>query len=1378
MRKSLIICLFVLLVLLAGIGGAGRQRLLASESLPAATTEATAVSADYLLVLAMQPDGRSPDEQYSLAFALVSDRLAVYRQDGRLADFMPLPEMGAVLLQAPDRGVVEELRGTAVVSSVLPATAANQQRVAEYQQVMHQEIARVAVMAETAVGPESTAPSHISTLDDLTNLTVYLNDTYLYGYVDTPNIPITLTLKTGSTVKSQVNAMANSSGYFSAYFTAVIQGNNTIEVDLPGQPTEAIPVMPLTLQIDKATNVVSGSGPANQQMNIRVWSWTRRSSYYAYPMSNGSGNFSADFTPQIDIFLGDYVDLWASDANGYQFRINRRYVPGFMANTLSKYINGYAERGANVQIILKDSSNNIKSTLPATVNDDGYFFVYLPPAVEMVIGDRVEVQYGAHPVQSLQIVNATLDSINVTNDTVSGTSPANAKMEIYTYDEYTTVYHTLVVNANGAGQYTADFTGSADILRGSFASATYHDAQDNEQYTSALYAGPFARVTLYYWTDLWVVGQRNEAVSATLRNSLGAIKGTAVGVTGVTGGLSLNFLDSTGSSLDVLPGDIVEVDFASSADRTVNAVGINYITNRDTRTVNGNGPANSNLRLIYAGNTTSAVTTDVTTDASGNFSYTFSNSLTGGRSMQAIYRNPQGDDLQLYGYVPKFQVTYESGYLYGYGPFHSAVVATLRDSGGTIKEITNGTSNGYGYYWLYFSTPVNVGDIVAVDAGPLHYEQQIVPLNIAADVVNNIVYGTAPAGSWLNVYASNNFGPYYVSNHDAFYADTSGNFSVNFGEVRGGDHLAVLYWESGNKDQVYHYRYAPYVEIVHTSDRVGGVSTASANGNVTIRNSSGAIKATSPVTASTPYGFFSFWPDDTDIIPGDQVQTAVGILNQTNPVIPMNGTLNLNTDTASGTSLPNINLGVQVYHWRDTYYTTYTENGNMSQFVTTNGSGAFNLDLSAVADLTPGDYLQLYYYSNDLTRYQAGFYTTSPTVTVNDYPTAVQPNAPVPVYFTIANAAHPTSAYVRWGTSPGIYNYSTSWQQAGLGQNVITFQSPAGGAIYFKVLVYADGQSVWSDEHTIQVDATAATTLYDPVSGATNDNTPLILGVTAPNASVILYRNGTAVQTQTANAAGYFSFQISTPLSPGAYQFHAVATVDGTTGPNSNTVHLTIDPTLYVDPVHILLTARGQTQHLRDANGYANLGGRIWTRTGDPVAVSIPISYTTVYTADLYVGAIYNSPLLHSGDGIYVGSYTPPTSGTYALSLKFRGDGPSGPIYTVNILTGLIDPDGYVYDAESGADYRLAGATVTCYELVEGNWTAWNAAIWEQTNPQLTGADGYYAFFTLPGTYKVVVSAPGYWEYESPNLIVVDEPVHHNVPLRRIYNIYLPVIVR
>jgi hypothetical protein len=117
----------------------------------------------------------------------------------------------------------------------------------------------------------------------------------------------------------------------------------------------------------------------------------------------------------------------------------------------------------------------------------------------------------------------------------------------------------------------------------------------------------------------------------------------------------------------------------------------------------------------------------------------------------------------------------------------------------------------------------------------------------------------------------------------------------------------------------------------------------------------------------------------------------------------------------------------------------------------------------------------------------------------------------------------------------------------------------------------------------------------------------------------------------------------------------------------------------------------------------------------------------------------------------------------------------------VGVGVTLIDPDGYVYDAAVGLEARIEGATVTCdvYDEDLVSWDRWPAEVYQsQINPQITALDGYYAFFVPPGLYRVRAEATGYLSHTSPDIRVISEIVHYNIPLEAVYRVYLPVVVR
>jgi hypothetical protein len=119
--------------------------------------------------------------------------------------------------------------------------------------------------------------------------------------------------------------------------------------------------------------------------------------------------------------------------------------------------------------------------------------------------------------------------------------------------------------------------------------------------------------------------------------------------------------------------------------------------------------------------------------------------------------------------------------------------------------------------------------------------------------------------------------------------------------------------------------------------------------------------------------------------------------------------------------------------------------------------------------------------------------------------------------------------------------------------------------------------------------------------------------------------------------------------------------------------------------------------------------------------------------------------------------------------------------YETHVGQGLIDPDGYVYDAVWGIESVIPGATVTCdvYDEDYQSWERWPAELYEaQINPQVTGMDGYYAFFVPPGLYRVRAVAGGYDPHTSPDIRVIDEIVHYNIPMTGGGGIFLPFVIR
>ena len=71
-----------------------------------------------------------------------------------------------------------------------------------------------------------------------------------------------------------------------------------------------------------------------------------------------------------------------------------------------------------------------------------------------------------------------------------------------------------------------------------------------------------------------------------------------------------------------------------------------------------------------------------------------------------------------------------------------------------------------------------------------------------------------------------------------------------------------------------------------------------------------------------------------------------------------------------------------------------------------------------------------------------------------------------------------------------------------------------------------------------------------------------------------------------------------------------------------------------------------------------------------------------------------------------------------------------------------VDPSGYVYEAV--ASNRLSGITATVYWRGEdGTAVKWDAAEYDQINPQITDFLGQYAWYVPEGMWRVGCSLPG-----------------------------------
>ena len=303
----------------------------------------------------------------------------------------------------------------------------------------------------------------------------------------------------------------------------------------------------------------------------------------------------------------------------------------------------------------------------------------------------------------------------------------------------------------------------------------------------------------------------------------------------------------------------------------------------------------------------------------------------------------------------------------------------------------------------------------------------------------------------------------------------------------------------------------------------------------------------------------------------------------------------------------------------------------------------------------------------------------------------------------------------------------------------------------------------------------------------------------------------TPILTTTAGSDRVFSGSASTTLSDGDHYIHAKAISGTDTTRTLTPLHLVVSSTLSVDPGGLSIETGGQSY---DPGG---LGGTVGGTPGETVTITVVVSealcvpltpalhITETVSGETYPPLDPVETVASSGRYTYTFAFTPESAmGSYEYEMWFH-------YYCLSVLKKqpivviLIDPAGYVYDRDEASrdvdwpekpddDYLIVNATVTCeVRTGDNSWETWNASQHDQHNPQVTDINaedgvkdpGYYAFFVPSGQYKVIATAQGCADYESPILTVIDEPVYHNVGMRCTqsvrwegHEIYLPLVRR
>ena len=139
------------------------------------------------------------------------------------------------------------------------------------------------------------------------------------------------------------------------------------------------------------------------------------------------------------------------------------------------------------------------------------------------------------------------------------------------------------------------------------------------------------------------------------------------------------------------------------------------------------------------------------------------------------------------------------------------------------------------------------------------------------------------------------------------------------------------------------------------------------------------------------------------------------------------------------------------------------------------------------------------------------------------------------------------------------------------------------------------------------------------------------------------------------------------------------------------------------------------------------------------------------------------------GDGIYTADImAPAVAGEYEVFTVIEYVDPEKGVRQVR-MTAVIDPEGYVYELNSGKETRIPRAQVSIMRLdpASGEYVLWPAKKYQQENPQITDMSGSYSFLVPAGSYYIAVEAAGYAPYRGEAFDVSEGAgVHQNIRMQ------------
>jgi len=1028
--------------------------------------------------------------------------------------------------------------------------------------------------------------------------------------------------------------------------------------------------------------------------------------------------------------------------------------------------------GYSVTVTLKDPDGTVKASQTTWPNAELRYQVDLTATI--AASDTVEVTTGGSTTNIF--VDPLTAQIDTEADHVTGSGPAGETLavELYVFDESMGMYetYTATVSADTTGQFTAtDFyreglLTAVDIEAEDYGVLRYEHADSNQIYLN------FGQIIYVHQNHNHVSGYTSlpgVPVSVTLQASDGSVKAKGTNWSWEFNGrgtyeVNLYSSEPDGDPVPIRGGDEVIVTIAGVS-TTVPVDLLTAAPDLGTDTIAGSGPPSSTLEVTlnncYDEMSSEQCREWVTTDAAGNYTagpflystwgmtdtVTHTYDIQAGDTGQVHYTNPDNNIIYINYAASQARVQENGRRVDGWVSVGGySVTVTLKDPDGTVKASQTTWPNAELRYQVDLTATIAASDTVEVTTGGSTTNIFVDPLTAQIDTEADHVTGSGPAGETLAVelYVFDESMGMYETYTATVSADTTGQFTATDFYREGlltavdieAEDYGVLRYEHADSNQIY-LNFGQIIYVHQNHNHVSGyTSLPGVPVSVTLQASDGSVKAKGTNWSwefngrgTYEVNLYSSEPDG-DPVPirgGDEVIVTIAGVSTTVPVDLLTAAPDLGTDTIAGSGPPSSTLEVTLNNCYDEM-----SSEQCREWVTTDAAGNYTAGpflystwgttVTHTYDIQAGDTGQVHYTNPDNNIIYINYAATGVATTIAAGDLRAGATA-------VLGTAVPNATIEIWDvTENQLIGTGTASADA---RFAITVDPPL---VYGHTIVaIADGLA--SIGHVVQ----AAVTINGP--SVTVSDTVGFYGIAPANSTVVVYEQGatTGLVTTTADAGGHWA-TIATLSSQGTYTLTAKAVE-----PNQTSAPITV---IY-DPQAVSVSGSsgsvGGETHESDASGqnhFQVIGGV------QPVTITVevlnnPCTVTISFMGRTVTPTAGTTPTQQI---TYTAVFTDYEWdwGTHDVIVNAISCGGTPVSQKVSEIT-LIDPSGYVYNADTGE--RIQGATVTCHysKTTQNKWVVWEAALYNnQLNPQSTNKEGRYGFMVPAGAYYVTASKPGY----------------------------------